>query len=564
MKSKLNPSRHIQSALVTAAALALMPLHAADVDTTGTTITLNFNNPGNKYIGNGTLEVSGGSTVELATGGGSPSSEFAMTDGLIRIVSGTTLRNGGWQKGVWTNNKSDMQVSGTFDIWDGNPVTIDALTGAGSILKGNGGNSPTLLTLGILDGGGTFSGTLANGTGSIALTKVGSGTQILSNTSSYSGATLVNGGTLERQGAAISTFRSTTTIASGATMKVTGNTTNYIGGNYNQLALGSSSTGTLKIDGAGTLVIANYVGLGNASGAATIDIAMGSGGLIDIQSGALVNGGHGKATWTTNKADMNIASGAAFDIWDGNAVTIDALTGSGSVINGSNSTGLRSLTIGADNGSGNFDGVIGGGKSGGQNQGINLISITKTGSGTQTLSGTNSYTGATTVSGGKLVINGNISTSSLTTVASNATLAGTGTVGATTVNGTFAPGDGGIESLAIVGNLTLNSGSFSLFEINTAGDLADLATATAAMAFGGTLSVTNIGAALANGDTFNLFDWGTTASGTFSTVSLPGLTDGLTWDQSQLYTNGTITVVPEPSAALLGGLGMLALLRRRR
>ena len=64
-------------------------------------------------------------------------------------------------------------------------------------------------------------------------------------------------------------------------------------------------------------------------------------------------------------------------------------------------------------------------------------------------------------------------------------------------------------------------------------------------------SVTNIGAALANGDVFNLFDWGT-ASGTFDSVSLPALTGGLTWDQSQLYTNDTITVVPEPGAALLG------------
>ena len=83
------------------------------------------------------------------------------------------------------------------------------------------------------------------------------------------------------------------------------------------------------------------------------------------------------------------------------------------------------------------------------------------------------------------------------------------------------------------------------------------------MAFGGTLTVSNIGGALTNGDVFNLFDWSST-SGAFSTVTLPGLSGGLTWDQSQLYTNGTIAVVPEPAAALLGGLGMLCLLRRRR
>ena len=45
------------------------------------------------------------------------------------------------------------------------------------------------------------------------------------------------------------------------------------------------------------------------------------------------------------------------------------------------------------------------------------------------------------------------------------------------------------------------------------------------------------------------------------------------WDETltdaqiqTIFTNGTngISVIPEPSAALLGGLGLLALLRRRR
>lgn len=36
------------------------------------------------------------------------------------------------------------------------------------------------------------------------------------------------------------------------------------------------------------------------------------------------------------------------------------------------------------------------------------------------------------------------------------------------------------------------------------------------------------------------------------------------WEQAVNFDNVTIDVIPEPSAALLGGLGMLALLRRRR
>jgi hypothetical protein len=90
-----------------------------------------------------------------------------------------------------------------------------------------------------------------------------------------------------------------------------------------------------------------------------------------------------------------------------------------------------------------------------------------------------------------------------------------------------------------------------------------LVISNAAITFGGTLTVNNIGSALMNGDIFNLFDWSST-NGTFSTVSLPTLTGSLIWDQSMLYTNGTIAVIPEPSMALLGGLSLLGLALRRR
>ena len=198
------------------------------------------------------------------------------------------------------------------------------------------------------------------------------------------------------------------------------------------------------------------------------------------------------------------------------------------------------------------------------NTGGNTNSVLKTGAGTTTLTQSNSYTGTTSVSNGKLVVNGNISTSILTTVNSGGTLAGSGTIGNLSVlsGGTLSPGSG-IDDLGVAGDMTLVDGSFSEFEINTSGDISDLVTASNLLTFGGTLNVTNIGGTLIDGDTFNLFDWGST-SGSFSRVNLPGLDGGLSWDQSNLYVNGQITVVPEPAAALLGGLGMLALMRRRR
>ena len=196
--------------------------------------------------------------------------------------------------------------------------------------------------------------------------------------------------------------------------------------------------------------------------------------------------------------------------------------------------------------------------------GGNVNSVNKTGAGTTILSQSNSYTGTTLVSDGTLVVNGNISTSLLTTVNSGGTLAGSGTTGDLTVlsGGTLAPGNIS-DSLGVTGNLTLEGGSFSVFEIDTTGDISDLVIATGLITFGGTLNISNIGGTLTIGDTFNIFDW-SSSSGTFSSVNLPGLSSGLSWDQSSLYLDGQIAVVPEARAALLGGLGFIALLRRRR
>jgi len=86
------------------------------------------------------------------------------------------------------------------------------------------------------------------------------------------------------------------------------------------------------------------------------------------------------------------------------------------------------------------------------------------------------------------------------------------------------------------------------------------------LSLGGTLDVELLGDfAPELGNTFTLFDGPLT--GQFADVNLPGLDDGLSWDDSELVTLGTLTVVPEPgSLTLLGSatVGLLAYARWKR
>ena len=112
---------------------------------------------------------------------------------------------------------------------------------------------------------------------------------------------------------------------------------------------------------------------------------------------------------------------------------------------------LSTLTIGANNQSGSFDGTIEGPLTGGGD-----IAITKVGSGLLTLGGPNHYAGATTIEAGELAVTGRLATLGLVG-ASGAVLVNTSPTGGATLSGR---GDGATTGL--VGNVTLaaiNSGN---------------------------------------------------------------------------------------------------------
>jgi autotransporter-associated beta strand protein len=147
-----------------------------------------------------------------------------------------------------------------------------------------------------------------------------------------------------------------------------------------------------------------------------------------------------------------------------------------------------------------FSGVI--------SDGGNNCGLIKTGNGVLALNNTETYTGPTTVSAGTLQVSGALNAASTVTVNSNATLAGAGTVGGNvTVNqgGAIAPGNS-IGMLTINNNLTLGGNlrvevdrsGFANDKISVSGTLTNSGT--------GTVTVSNLGAALAPGDSFTLFN----------------------------------------------------------
>ena len=228
------------------------------------------------------------------------------------------------------------------------------------------------------------------------------------------------------------------------------------------------------------------------------------------------------------------------------------------------------------------------------------MTLTKTGAGTQVLGGTNTYSGSTIIKAGTLVVNGSLGAASTVTVggagtSGTPTLGGSGTInGSVTIAaagggaaGTLSPG-ASIGTLTFANTLGLNGSALMEIDGNAGAGLAgghDFANLTGAdaagtLTYGGAL-ILDMGTIFASATySWDLFDFAS-ETGTFASITLADQYSGIlldgdsngVWDlvsgnNTWSFTESTgvlgLTVVPEPSAALLGSLGMLILVFRRR
>jgi len=467
------------------------------------------------------------------------------------------------------------------------------ITGPGTIALGNGQASGYFGTGEITLGGG------------IRIRSNGGTARVLANNINLDGDIGIGSTAV---GGAI-TLRSNTIDLGGGTrtMSIQNSTTD---GSATALNIGST-TNVVSVTN-GTLVLEN----GNASGTVRVFLGSTSGTTVPNVTADLTVGSNvvlvmpqtntfGTSPTTDLTVDGrlrmgNLSSAKADQV-------VQSLSGSG-LIDSGQTTGTNAplLTIdgGAGTGTTTYSGVIENGIAG-------QVLITKAGSTTQIFSGNNTYTGKTAVNGGTLLINGTHIDSAAVTgqgygsatdghfnVASGATLGGTGRIAGnnSTANsnmiyvqsgGSLAPGasigtltlDG--ENISGAGSEVLNmaSGAEFDFELSGSGGVPDRIdfwnyVGGDFLLNSNALNLTLLGGVTPgtyNVDLFRFFsDGGTsaTASGIASGLVLGTLGAGID-SASIIYNTNTIslqyTTIPEPStyALLLGGLGLLAFLRRR-
>ncbi len=368
--------------------------------------------------------------------------------------------------------------------------------------------------------------------GSMNLSKSGSGSLTFFNPNSFTGGATLNEGTL-----VLSNFNS---LGSG-TLTLNGGTVSLIstGGPAlypNPIIVAAPST--VQVTGPGNFNEAINAAL---TGSANLDFNIASGATFSARSGMTMSGYSGTLTLRapgTFRWQGGVGSSTtSFDLWtngimivrDGGTITLGSLAGgAGTFLKGASGTAAASTyVIGGKNLSTTFAGQI----TNGTIAGVNTLAIQKVGTGTLTLTGTNYHTASTSVTNGTLVVNGSL-TASATTASAAGTLTGTGYIGGlVSVNGggKFSPGNNAPGTFTLGGGLMLNGGTvnFDLANVTTTGGgVNDLISLNGgALIFSGTTTINPnfLNGPLANG-IYTLISGGASTSGSTANLLWAGPT----------------------------------------
>lgn len=159
-----------------------------------------LNGAGTLTLAGSTDNVAGTAVVNagvLVLGKSSSASVHAVGTagtGLTVNTGGTARLGGSGGDQIYYRASVTLNSGGVLDL-NGRSEGFNRLVGNGAVLNSAASTTATL-TLGEDNGNATFSGTLMDGAGTVALSKSGTGTLTLSGSNTYNGSTVISNGTL--------------------------------------------------------------------------------------------------------------------------------------------------------------------------------------------------------------------------------------------------------------------------------------------------------------------------------------------------------------------------------
>jgi autotransporter-associated beta strand protein len=380
---------------------------------------------------------------------------------VLNLGADEVIPNGTGKGNVIINENSGTTASAVTLNLNGFNETINGLaSGAGNpantfVTNNSAGAIPSVLTLGDNNASATFGGTIQDGFGTVAITKIGAGTQTLSGASHfYSGPTNVEGGTLVVLG---ELALSAVNVSSGATLAGTGafgtvtmaasstldpgvNTTpgtmtmasiTFNGGDVSFGLVNPGSSDAIVVDG--SVAFAGATTLSVSGGSAGTYALVTAGSPIDYSGGVptvspvvnpRVRAAAYTADTTTNPSEIQLIvtggskaltwTGAASGVWDWNsaqnwvdeAMAPEVFFDNDTVTFG-NTAGERNITVVGDLAPGSVqinNDAANGYSFSGSGSIVGATGITKDGVGVFTLATNNTYTGETVINAGTLQV----------------------------------------------------------------------------------------------------------------------------------------------------------------
>jgi autotransporter-associated beta strand protein len=533
-----------------------------------------------------TLDAGGGNTPTIAVNQNTAtiSTPISGSYGFAKTGNGTLTLNGTENiGGGLTINAGAVNISGGSTTFGSGTSSVGYLTGSGNLTMTGG----TLAMAGELRVGGsdqngskyvaTGAVTVANATLSVGALTVARGNYL---DNSISGTVMLNSG-----GTLISTNDAILQFAGSGRGKLALNGGNFIVGptatkwlmvGYYDSGAGELdiTNGNLFLDNGSSLKmcrsgntggnVVNQVG-GDVTFYSDAGVTIGGGGDLDLNyaGGATSTNTYNLNGGTLTVPSVIVTSGMGSGTFNFNGGTLKSAATSTTFMQGLTRVNIRNFGAKIDTAGASItisQALLHSAISG---DFITDGGLTKNGAGTLTLGNTNTYTGSTIINAGTLALGSasSIANSRSISLVGGAvfdvsavtggcalgavqTLSGSGFVsGAVAINGTIAPGASGTTgTLTLSNSPVLNGVTLIKVNRNNGAPLNDQVNLpSSAITYGGTLTVSNIGAPLTAGDSFQIFS-AANYNGTFTTLNLPSLGTGLAWNTNAL-TNEMLSVI---------------------